>query len=354
MTVDFHKIQWKDLSDFCQSEVFANLNEKPISHERIASYVNNPNALENDYVLYLLTIGTELVAYRSLLPDNLEGSSNQHFAWLSGNYVNPKHRRKGYSKQLLQAAMKDWDNKLMYTNYAPESHALYQSTGKFKIISQRQGKTFYLFTKPSILLKERSSKFIRFFLPLADIGIRLFANMKLWFSNTKAPKEKVQVDKTPSADFMQAFDHRPMLGFTRKSEELNWILNYPWVKEGNNKQNYFFSHHANQMAYYFIHFKENIDLGWAILHERDGMLKVPYYQVTDNKLHAFSQFIVHWASQHKIQQLRIFDSGLAKSISAQRHPFLHSKPTIQNVYASWDFALNELQFSDGDGDYIFT
>ena len=56
------------------------------------------------------------------------------FAWLSGNCVDPEFRRKGFSTRLLQQAEALWDGRLMYTNYAPASKAVYDRTGQFPLL----------------------------------------------------------------------------------------------------------------------------------------------------------------------------------------------------------------------------
>ena len=129
----------------------------PVSPLRLRSYLENPRAKLSDPVLYEMRQKGEVVGYRTLLPDcfyDREGHP-QRFAWLSGNWVRPDMRRRGISTQMLEMAEKQWEGRLMYTNYAPESKALYDSTGHFKIIANREGKRFYLRSDSEGLLGNR-------------------------------------------------------------------------------------------------------------------------------------------------------------------------------------------------------
>ncbi len=357
MKPEFYKIKHAELLQYSESEAYLKLDEKPVSQERIKSYLKNPNSLPDDYVLYVLCAENQLIAYRSLLPDNYGDNPKTHFAWLSGNWVHPTHRGQGHSTSLLTEVQSDWHGKLMYTNYAPESHALYQKSGLFYGISSREGKRFYLFAKTRILLKNRVAKPIKWFLPIIDTLIAIYANLKIKTqSKSKTTSYEVEARKKPDGFFLLAFNQRKTSGFCRIDKALEWILDYPWVTQSGTTQSYFFSHRAEHMFYRFLWIKnpKGEKSGWAILHFRDGMLKTPYYQADNAELSCLARYIIDFARKYKIQQFRCFDAGLAAAVNQEKHPFIYQKPAQQNIYASWEINPEKPIVSDGDGDYIFT
>ena len=94
--------------------VHSNGNQvSPLSPLRLQSYLNNPRANSSDPVLFELHIKNKLVAYRTLLPDTVfdAGGRPYPFAWLSGNWVDPGQRRKGYSTMLLQEVESRWEGR---------------------------------------------------------------------------------------------------------------------------------------------------------------------------------------------------------------------------------------------------
>lgn len=352
MKAELKKIKLRELLDFSESPLFKKSTNKAFSQERLESYLNNPNAKKEDTVLYFFEDEGEIIAYRTILPDNY-GENKEHFGWCSGNWVHPAHRRKGYSKLLLSEAMKDWDNKLMYTNYAPESHALYQATGEFKLISSRSGYCFYLFVSTRKLLANRVIFPAKLFLPIIDLFIAIFAWIKSVFTNI--PSGKLSFRETERDEFEDEFEHRRKLCFLRGKKELKWITDYPWVKEGSQKQNYFFSYRARHFYYkYFLIEGEGRNKGFLMFQYRDGVLRVPYFQLGEGGYPDLAAFICDFARKKKIKQLIIFDPVLSEAVDWMKNPFLYKKERVQNIYASWQPECKHPVVNDGDGDYVFS
>ena len=162
--------------------------------------------------------------------------------------------------------------------------------------------------------------------------------------------------KQPDDAFYKAFNQRKVSGFPRFDSELKWILNYPWISNTNNNQSYFFSHYAKIMYYQFVLIKNDSGemSAWAILHFRDGMLKVPYYDAENQELACLACYLIYFAKKAKIEQFRCFDADLASAVRKESHPFINQKPAQQNVYAAWETKPENPIVADGDGDYIFT
>ncbi|MDA3819319.1 MAG: GNAT family N-acetyltransferase [Candidatus Delongbacteria bacterium] len=355
MTPELHIITQSELANFRDSGQYKHLNEKPISCERLDSYMHNPHAKPDDIVLYMLLQDNQLIAYRTILPDDLYGKTPEHFGWCSGNWVHPEHRRKGYSNYLLKQAMQDWNGKIMYTNYAPESHALYQKTGQFTLYSHREGYGFYLYAKTRELLRNRVSSVMRFFLFFVDILVWIVAALRSLMLTPGKNRWSIEEKRNPDSDYLRMFDARQKVCFEREATDLEWILKYPWVKEKQQQQAYFFSHRAKRFFYRFIVLKDKKNTkGFAMLQYRDGCLKVPYFQLGSGGHTELAIFLVKFCKRHKIKLMTIYDPVLSEAVSMVRHPFLYKKQKFQNVYAAWKPSCRQPLVSDGDGDYVFT
>lgn len=143
--ISIQKISLEKLGDFIHSTDFKKLRNKPISKIRAVSYINNPRANKNDIVLYMVFNLDELIAYRTIFSDYFTNEDNNKvfFGWLSGNWVHTKHRRKGLSTLLFNEVLKDWNHKLMYTNYAEASKLVYDKTQKFNLLLDLKGARYY-------------------------------------------------------------------------------------------------------------------------------------------------------------------------------------------------------------------
>ena len=138
------KIKLKNLLEFVESTTYQKFRNKPISILRVQSYINNTQANKEDVVLYMAFIDNELVGYRTILSDVFyDKNTKQKFGWLSGNWVHPKYRRKNISTKLFNEVIKDWDSRLMYSNYAEESKAVYDKTETFTTLKSLHGIRYY-------------------------------------------------------------------------------------------------------------------------------------------------------------------------------------------------------------------
>jgi GNAT superfamily N-acetyltransferase len=206
LNLRIEKIQLKNLESFVQSETFQQFNTIPITVLRAKSYLNNPHAHPNDVVLYLGFIEKQLVAFRSLFADRIFSDNEPiRFAWCSGNWVHPDFRRKGFSEQLLHETFTDWNGKLMFTNYAPNSEKLYLKTGKFKPIHQFQGFRGYLFPKTRKLIQSANKNWVtKFVFSAVDKFIAAFSSSQiLFFRSKKNPDFEFKPIQFPDSECYQ-------------------------------------------------------------------------------------------------------------------------------------------------------
>ena len=155
------------LEEFIRSDPYRTMPVLPVSPHRALSWLRNPRMDPGDTLMYLLYDGRDLAAYRCILPDR---HGDIRFGWLSGNWVAPGKRRQGLASRLFEEALRDWGQQLMYTNYAPESKAVYDKTGRFALYREKEGARYYQRAVSAKLLGYRNTLFrtARPLLRLAD------------------------------------------------------------------------------------------------------------------------------------------------------------------------------------------
>ena len=352
--IDIKKISIKELSEFIDSDFFKNLNTKPVSPDRALSYINNPRSVPNDPVVYMLLLNKELVCFRTVIPDFIyKNDEKEKIAWLSGSFTKINYRRKGYSKLLLDEIIKDYNQKIIYTNYAPESHLLYSNSGKFKIVTERKGRRFYGKININDFIKKKSF-FMMLIKPFSNLLISIFARFKRATYHTdrsiKIEEHKKQLPK----NFIKNIQNRQSL-FNREQKDFEWIFNFPWLTTNKEYFNYDypFSFYTNDFKYHFLHVSKQNDNAWLILMERESSIKLSYYSCTNIKLAA--KAILDLCYTTKAKTLTILDRELSQEIIAHKMPFIYHKPFHMGIYASFPIENpGQYQFQDGDGDYIFT
>lgn len=362
MKLEIQKIRLDELENFVESETYKLLSTVPITPDRAKSYIKNPNARPDDVVLYLGFIENNLLAFRTLFAGKINTNNLQiHFAWCSGNWVHPEFRRLGFSEQLLKEAYSDWDKKLMFTNYAPNSEKLYLKTGWFQAINKFDGVRGYLFPKTrKLIARANTNKISKFAYLILDVLISIISSFRvLFFINKQNNNIRFETISTPDKQCYE-FNNKDNFKFlfNREEKELNWIFQFPWLSLSDNFliQKYPFSSFSKSFNYQTVKiFAENKFEGYFLFSVREGHLKTLYFNIQKGFEKEIALFLKQFCAENKIEIITVYNSTLAKQFFEQKFPFLHVKKYGQKIYSSFEINYNsEYQFQDGDGDVIFT
>lgn len=349
----------------------------PVTPLRLASYLHNPRAEPSDHVLFEMREGDQLVAYRTLLPDHFYGEEGiiHRFAWLSGNYVMPAYRRKGISTRLLQMAVERWEGRLMYTNYAPSSKAVYDRTGQFRVLADRAGERFYLRAASTELLKGRKAPHL--LLPMADRLLNRLVDSKLKKFIPDITDDtriyRIQNDHKGLEELTALPDRGSLFGRDRDRDIFRWILCYPWITtDPGDPLPYYFSYtsgHFENLLYRFdsdgkvgnggegVSGRKN-KRGWIWLLVHGNRMAAPYLQLSDpGLLPAMAQILIDTMIRHGCAYITVRHDGLREALRNQRKWFLTVRQMPQLVFYHENLEglfPEEFTLQDGDGDVVFT
>jgi GNAT superfamily N-acetyltransferase len=356
------KIKLNELESFVNSETVKQFEVTPISMLRVQSYIHNPHGLPNDVVLYVGLIEEKLVAFRTIFAGLVQTENEtQRFGWCSGNWVHPGFRRKGFSEQLLNEALADWNGKLMFTNYAPNSEKLYLKTGKFSVVHQFQGFRGYLFPKTTKLISfAKKNRVAQIGFSIIDSLIFVFALARTWFYRSVSEADiNFEVLNLPDAACYDSLKNNSVrYYFNREEQELRWIFKFPWIAENKpaEAERYPFSSYSNDFKYYSVKvFDEKVLAGFFIFSVRNGHLKTLFFNLPARFDHAVAVFLKQFCINQKIEVITVYNSGVARQLFSRKFPFLRAKKYGQKIYSSFEIKNQQThRFQDGDGDVIFT
>jgi len=362
------KVQLKDLETFFHSELFGKFNHKPISKNRVDSYLNNPKGDPEDIVLYLMLDGEEILAFRTLLSDRLIlEEKSQKFAWLSGSFTAPEHRRKGYSMILLDEAYKDWDGNLMSTNFATTSYDLFQRSDYFEDLTRLNGTRFYRrFCLKTILYPKGGifRKWNRVIGWIDALGNLVF-DLRFKVSNTvsKLDYQPLTSLDVSAQEFLKKYKSKEL--YKRDEQSYQWILDYPWIKpdEYSRKEslNYNFTCYAKTFDSKFYQIRNPLTKvmdGLVMITIREQHLTIPYFYVEKEAMEQVITLIDHLCQKHRINYITFFDEDLIRAFKTNRSSFLYRKSFRQLFVISKtlrtklpNISTYDIQF--GDGDQVF-
>ena len=352
------------LKEFIGSQQYRNLQHIPVSPTRAHSWLKNPRMEPEDILMYLLFDGEDLVAYRCILPDR---HMDIRFGWMSGNWVDPERRRMGLASRLFEEAFKDWGHQLMYTNYAPESKAVYDKSGRFALYLEKEGARYYQRAVSATLLGMRNGGYraARPFFSLADGVINAWQDLRINTIKKKIKPAFLHAEPVPSVDpvSLELMETNGRLGFgLRDREAFDWITSYPWVMEGKNKdERYYFTWKVSryQNTCLKIWDDEGELSGFLMLALVGEKMTLPYVCFREGASTAVAKILDHYLFAERISYITTFNTDVINLMENSRAPLLGKRRMSQKFFATHELIRqlpdgNKIFFQDGDGDVVFT
>tara|TARA_R110001583_G_scaffold34847_6_gene116640 strand:- start:10393 stop:11505 length:1113 start_codon:yes stop_codon:yes gene_type:complete len=369
--ITIKKIKLNELQEFVNSIDYHKLIDKPISLARVISYLNNPNANGDDVVLYMAFVELDFIGYKTIFSDTfIYNNCKTKFGWLSGTWTHKNYRRKGISTLLLNEVLIDWDENLMYTNYAEESKAVYDKTDKFSLLKSNKGYRHYIRFSFKELLPPKFHYFRKNIkiLKYIDATLNLFGDLRFKLLNTKKKSNyticKLEDWNDEIISFIEPFKKKEL--FKRDEIIYDWIAKYPWVKTDSEtkklSEQYYFSNYSIKFSsnwYIIQEIKTQKIIGIALITINNEHLKIPYIYAIAANLPCLKDLIIKLCIEHKISYLTVYNTDLNKLILEQNFLKIVSRKFTQNYFCSTKLVSglpynNVLEILNGDGDVVFT
>ncbi len=347
------------LKEFLGSERYRSMPFVPVSQHRALSWLNNPRMEPEDILMYVAFEGEDMVAYRCIMPDRY---GEIRFGWLSGNWVRPDLRRRGIASKLFEEAFHDWGHQLMFTNYAPESKAVYDKSTRFELYRERPGMRYYIRSSSAVLMGNRRTIYRRSrpLLSLADGILNTVQDVRTALKREDVGGlnigEKEAVD-LQAVDFMERMQGT---GFcARTHEDFDWITGFPWVKAGPARDDrYFFSSVSRRFRNICLTLR---DAGgdiyaflWLVLNGEK--MTLPYAVLAPGTEPDASRILNHYLQSNRVSYLTTYHSRITSFFHPS--PMLGARKMSQNYFATRELLRQfpdpgSVPFQDGDGDVVF-
>ena len=366
--MEIQKFNRQQLREFVSSDAYLALPDLPISMHRALAQVENPRVREEDVLLTIAWEQGELTGYLGLLPDTFfkEDGTIGHCAWLSCLWVHPDHRGKSLARKLINKAHELYDHRILLTEFAPETKAIYDKLGYFVDLHTQTGlRVYYRFDLHNILPpKKKIFKRLQPVLNLFDLGANVLVDMVSKLSKTKNALPEYEYYETIDTEiqvFLSGFQSKEL--FQRGKDDLNWIIKYPWVLAGkpdDMSRRYHFS--SVDKSFDFISCKiyntEHKLCAFLILSKRNRSLKIPCCYIKPGFEETTANVIDAHIQKWQINTLSIFHPQLVQYYR-KSGSFSLLKKDLNRIYISSQTMANDLvqfnfQVQDGDGDSFFT
>ncbi len=358
------------LLSWINSASFSEMPQIPISRIRAISQAHNPSAEKEDILLICTFELGVLTGYMGILPDQVFVNQEKiKVGWLSCLWVNPEFRGKGIAKKLMSAALNSYHQRIILTEFTPEAGQLYLSSGAFDPLIEMEGTRAYLKSDLSGILPQRKPYWIYLkpLLKVADLMLGFCFGHLQAFSYNRLEILGLRIESIKEIDsetekWIASFQGEMI--FRRNKTELNWILEYPWViqkmEPDEESKPYYFTVNSRVFRQFCLKIRNESGtiIGFIVLVNRDGHLKVPYAYVDPTYNDPIMKLILHYAHLWNVCTVTIFHPGLKAELSESRFPFIYRKLVSKQFLITPELrkALNGIPFQAqaGDGDAVFT
>ena len=364
-------ITLENLMDFANSDEYRQMKDIPISMARINSYRNNPRGSGGDAVLFIAYWNNKYVGYLGAMPDIIFVTGEPvKVAWLSCMWVEKEYRRKGVALDLMNHAYKTWKGQLVITNYIPQAKAVYNKTNSYTILKSIDGVRAYLRFDTATLLtrKFRNLQKFKLFFRMSDLILNFICDTRFIFIKKRKRLKEFNIEEISNPDrsineFIDKYSGNTVS--ERKAEDFNWLMNYPWVREGKlpdeEQSKYAFTVVCKKFKQLFLKItdKQNNAVAFLVLTHKNKELKTPYLFFQKEYTPVVWEVIRNYMIKNKICNLITFNYELQKFILENRLSFIYKKKA---VYSSLISKLlldktglkDSIIMYDGDGDAMFT
>lgn len=353
-------IKISELESFIDSALYKNFSEIPITRLRALSQAKNTRASKDDVALIFTHEDNILLSFIGLLPDTIWlGNEPQKAWWNSCWWANETEKSNG-SMQLFYLACKLTNGKLYFPELTPHTGDLLNRMKNFTTLNV-EGVRAYLKLNIADIVPARKKAFakVRPMLLLIDwminfiyLPIRLIWENKL--QNKNLDYKIIDRIDDEAAHFIGKNNTNEL--FRRNKEELNWIIDNPWITEENVQPNqkYAFSLQAKSFKTVLVKTYSNQQIsGFFILLIRDGNAKLTYCYFNENSISDFVNILYKVLLTSNINTFLSFDSHISEYIQNNKNPFILTRKQVKTIAFPKDGEIQPQAIQDGDGDCAF-
>ena len=353
-------IKKSELELFIDSPFYKNFHEIPITRLRALSQSKNPRAAEDDVVLIFAHENGMLLSFIGLLPDTVShGNEPQKMWWNSCWWANENEKNNG-SMQLFYLACKITNGNLYFPELTPHTEALLERMKNFTTLRVGGIRSYLKLNIADILpTKKKAFAKVRPWLILMDWGINLIYSPVRWSWKKKLQNMNLdykiidRIDDEASI-FIEKQSKNQL--FHRNKEELNWIIDNPWITEAEQPQNqkYAFSLQVKSFKTILVKIYNRQQIsGFFVLLVRDGNAKLTYCYFEENFIHSFVCVLYKMLMANNIITFLSFNSDVSEFIYKNKSPFIFSRKQYKTIAFPRETNIKPETIQDGDGDCAF-
>jgi hypothetical protein len=365
--MDIQHVRVGELPDFVESDKFKKSQAIPVSHLRAVSQFHNPSADSSDIALLLsYDEKGELIGYIGILPCSMYyGKEKRKIYSNTGWWVHPRQGRK-VAMHLFYSMLEYYGKTMFFSDLTPHTSQILKATHLFNLTEPVIGNKWFLRFSFADFLPRKYPVFGNGKVLLKWIDSALNAVLLIIYRRVKKNEtqgihfHRVEAPDDETAHFIENVTQGEIC--FRKKEELQWILEFPWLRVSGGQDQEAAKYHFSTVCKEFsTHcykiFRKETMIGFVFLTSRDGHFKMPYYFCNPRDNDDVFWVLVMLLVKLKALSFTTWQAAVIQYVGRMGYSFLYAKRLIkQEAYSNElsDLFADKLRMQDGDGDMSFT
>ena len=370
--MEYRYVRASEIVDFANRFAESMSPVVPITPWRARSQAVNPDVQPGDTLLIVaLTEDEKVAGYIGLLPFQPEGAHMKRISWNTCWWVDPDAGA-GVSLSLFSRFLKATGNRVAFSDMTDKTAEILRRLQGYDM-AKRTGMVvrFAHAYNRRIRTSRKSSRILQMF---AVTGAFRLMDVILNTGRKKQMARWLREHPAPCSIAVSRELREEHIHFARKHAEedislpsikrFNWWQDHPWLVPPDSStrriaRRYYFSALAAQNELFILECNCNGELlGFAIISNRNGVLKTHYlYYRSDSEQAFYQSLFSHLVTIPGAHTLVSFHEGFAGFVNMQTFPAVKRKQATR--YTAMSDSLKEEVgehscFQDGDGDYFFT
>lgn len=369
--MEYRYVKASEIVDFASRFTEGAAPVLPVSPWRARSQAENPDAHPGDTLLIVaLDKAGNIAGYIGLLPFRPGEKSTDRIFWNTCWWVNPEAGA-SVSLALFSKFLEATGKRVAFSDMTEKTAEILRRLKGYRLSTRSGAMIRFRYAYHDRILKSKNSGHAGKWLAstglvrLADMLLNIGVNRRLnhWSSNHSSPC-RINVTGELGAHHVDfAIKHGGKYFSQPSVERFNWWKQYPWlVPPGKTARRiadrYYFSSVAMHNDLFVVEYFCNESLaGFAILSNRDGVVKTQYLYYREDQHEAYFLSLLNYMLQNGAHTLITFHEDFARFVKKQKLPVVQLHE-LERYTALSEHLMDqpgiEGKLQDGDGDYIFT